>query len=128
MIEVQRISKDGLSKESWHFSIQGINLVYKSYSIYNRNTKREKWADEIPEPLSLSIWCKKFNKDEYDYYDCQEYKEYYNKLNPVLQKTRLGKTKLSGICAKIENMPKCPVDVALEAKKILINKMKVIYK
>ena len=128
-IKSQRISPNGLSKQEWRFTIRGTDLVYTSHFVYNRSTKIEKWADEKPKPLLFRDWCKKYDKEENDYYSDQEYQMYYEKLNPVCQRTKSGKSKLSGVCmSDIKGMPICPDDVASEAKIRLMEELKVIYK
>lgn len=131
-IKIQKLSKDRLSKEEFGFDIQGLTLVYSSYFIYHRNNTREKWADEKPKPLSFDDWCRKNNKSNDDdcceYHLYNEYQEYKNKLNPVLQKTKSGKSKLSSLCAQIKDLPKCPDDVANKAALEFCSQIKVIYK
>ena len=128
MIKIQRISENGLTKYEWHFSVIGNQLVYKSHFTYNRNNKKEKWADERPKPLSFDEWCEKYNKEENCYYSDLSYQEYYNSLNPVLQKTKDGRTKLFGIISHYyKDMPVCPDDVALEAKNKFCEELKVVY-
>lgn len=127
-IRIQKISKDGLSKEEWNFTPFGLNLVYTSHFVYNRNNKREKWADERPECLDYSNWCERNGYDEYDeYYSVQAYKSYLNENNPILQKTKSGKSKLSGISAQIKDMPKCPKSIADKAYMKFCLQLKVIY-
>jgi hypothetical protein len=132
MIKIQRISENGLTKHEYCFSTHGDTLVYTSWYEYNRSNKREKWADEKPKPLSIGDWCKKHNKDIEDigddYFGSSEYIEYLNKLNPVLQKTRSGKTKLWGtVCSNIKDLPKCPEDVAKDAYYEFCKQLKVVY-
>ena len=129
-IKIQKTKPNGLTKEEWGFNLTpySTNLVYTSYFIYHRNSKREKWADEKT-VLNYEDWCKKYKK-EYDYYDLHyhgEYTKYLDKNNPILQKTRDGRTKLSGICAQIKNMPKCPPDIAKKAVLEFCIRLKVTY-
>lgn len=131
MVKIQRISKNGLSKQEWNFDCKGTCLTYVSHFVYNRNNKREKWADEKPNTLSFEDWCKYNNKSDDDDYNSDDlyyqYQKYRDKLNLILQKTKTGKSKLSGISARIKNMPKCPQDVAKEAKKVFCEQLKVVY-
>ena len=129
MIKIQRLSKDKLTKHEYCFDIRGTQLVYSSYMEYNRSTKREKWADEKPDTLNFWDWCKKNNYsfDYCDYYINQEYDEYLRDNDSVLQKTRTGKAKLSGISATIKDLPKCPPQVANAAALEFCLQLKVIY-
>lgn len=127
MIKIQKISKDGLSKEEWGFTSYETQLIYNSYFIYNRNSKKEKWADERKRPIEFSTFCERNNLDEYDYLSEEQYKKYLDKNNPILQKTKTGKPKLSGICAQIKNLPKCPPDIAQKAALEFCLQLKVIY-
>lgn len=134
-IKIQIISDDQLTKHQYCFELQGNKLIYKSWFEYNRSNRKEKWADEKPKPLSIGDWCKKYKKDieNYDdnYFGGNEYNEYLNKLNPVLQKTRQGKTKLYGKSGCTKFLPKCPKNVAILAKSELIrkitNELEVVY-
>lgn len=128
-VYVPRFSKDGLRKEVFEFDYESGALRYTSHRIYNRSSKKDTWADEEREKtLSFEAWCRKLGKDEYGYWSEREYDKYRNKRNPVMQKTKQGKVKMSGIYAMISHMPLCPDDVAEEAKILFAKGMKVVYK
>jgi hypothetical protein len=129
-IVIQRISRNGLTKQEWRFSCQNSKLYYTSWFEYNRSNREEKWADEDPvEPLSYEAWLEKNGRDwdEWAEYDAG-YQDYRDSINPVCQKTKFGKTRLHGTCAgDISSMPKCPESVAKEALKEFKKKLKVVY-
>lgn len=126
MISVQRINENGLSKQEWNFEYKYGKLQYVSHYLYNRSSKKAKWADELSS-MSYSDWVVKFGTDDEEF-DNDAYEEYLRINNPISQTTRQGKSKLSGICAPISNMPKCPDDVAKEARQKFIKQVKVLWK
>jgi hypothetical protein len=129
MIKVQRISRNGLSKQEWCFSIQNLTLVYTSYSLYNRNSRKEFFADEYrPQGiLTYEDWCDNNNLDWNDANNENKYLRYKNSFNPVLQKTNDGRTRLSSISCELKYMPECPKVVAKEALEIFKKQLKVVY-
>lgn len=114
-VKVERISPDGLHKDIYEFTYKYGELVYTSYFNVNRSDNREAWADKRKPPMSFEKWCETHDRDEYDWRAAEDYREYKDSLNPVLQKTKQGKTKLTGISAQPKNMPKLPDGVAAEA-------------
>jgi hypothetical protein len=126
MIVVQRVSEDGLSKQEWRFDYRCGLLTYICHYVYNRSSRRAKWADEFS-PMPYSNWVVKYGTDNEDL-DEDAYEDYLRYNNPLTQKTRQGKCKLSGISALISNMPVCPDDVAKEAKKKFIKQLEIYYK
>lgn len=126
---VSRISKDGLTKENFEFEFEYGKLSYRGHFVCNRSSKRETWADERKDKnLSFADFCDKHDLDSFDWWSQEEYDKYLEKSNPVMQKTRQGKTKYSGKYGDLNFLPPCPDDVAEEAVKKFASSIKVYYK
>jgi hypothetical protein len=129
-VRIARYSKDKLTKEVFEFTFDCGELEYTSHMVYNRSTTKELWADDPKRPRAMSYrdWCDKDDRIYGSYESEREYQQYADKFNPVLQKTRKGKSKCSGISAMIEHLPPCPDDVAKEAREKFAKSIKVRYK
>ena len=132
-IAVERLSNKALTKEIFIFKVTGITLYYAAYYILNRDSKRNRWSDEQPEPLSYERWVKlpstihDLGRHIDENTGSEEYSKYRRMMNPVNQKTRDGRPKMSGISASIRSMPSCPASVANKALKIFKKKLIVVF-
>jgi hypothetical protein len=126
-VRVLRISRGGLHKQIYVFAWDGDSLNYIGHYDCYRSTRKETWADQEKDLMSMSTFCKNNNLYEYDDASEDAYIQYRRDNNPVCQKTRQGKTKLSGVYAQIESLPVCPDDVAADAKAQFIRSIKVEY-
>ena len=127
-VEVPVISEDGLTKEVFVFNHTSRgHLEYIAHFVYNRSTKKETFSDE-EKPLSLIEFCKNYDLDEYSESSGTKYAEYRDSVNPVLQKTKQGKTRAGGISAQISSLPPCSKKIADKAKVLFAKSITVRYK
>ncbi len=126
-VRVSRISRHGLHKQIYVFAWGCDSLNYIGHYDCYRSTRKETWADQGKDLMSMSTFCKKNKLYEYDDTTEDAYMQYRLANNPVRQRTRQGKAKLSGVYAQIESLPVCPDDVAADAKAKFIRSIKVEY-
>jgi len=131
-IKVSRILPNKLEKHIYSFEMEGEwTLRYIGFDTVRRSNRKEQWAD-MKKDVSFANWKKRHNLTMYfdeDDIVQSRWKEYQDKHNPVLQKTRQGEPKWSGVMSdNMRHLPPCPDNVAREAVKKCMSQIKVEYK